>query len=65
MSECLVLGAVGEQEDVVLPPILKLKTDSESVNKDTSFLDTIFKYFTNLVLPSSINIDRFIIIFKL
>jgi hypothetical protein len=36
MSECLVLGAVGEQEDVVLlAPILKLKTDSESVNKDT------------------------------
>jgi hypothetical protein len=53
MSECLVLGAVGEQEDVVLlAPILKLKTDLESVNKDTPLFldDTIFKYFTNLVL---------------
>jgi hypothetical protein len=37
MSECLVLGAVGDRDVVLLAPILKLKTDSESVNKDTSF----------------------------
>jgi hypothetical protein len=36
MSECLK-GAVGEQDVVLLAPILKLKTDSESVNKDTFF----------------------------
>jgi hypothetical protein len=46
MSECLVLGAVGEQEDVVLlAPDFKIENGLESVNKDT-FLDTIFKYFT-------------------
>jgi hypothetical protein len=51
--------AVGEQEDVVLlAPDFKIENGLRSVNKDTSFLDTIFKYFTNLI-PSSINIDRF------
>jgi hypothetical protein len=50
--------AVGEQEDVVLlAPILKFKTDSESVNKDTFFI-LFLNTSQNLVLPSSINIDR-------
>jgi hypothetical protein len=58
MSECLVL--LWRAEDVVLLALdFKIENGPESVNKDT-FLDTIFKYFTNPV-PSSINIDRFII----
>jgi hypothetical protein len=57
MSECLVLGAVGAR-GCSTSPDFKIENGLESVNKDTSFLDTIFKYFTNLVLPSSI-IDRF------
>jgi tRNA-binding protein len=59
MSECLVLGAVGARGCCSTSPDFKIENGLRSVNKDTSFLDTIFKYFTNLVLPSSINIDRF------
>jgi tRNA-binding protein len=42
MSECLVLGAVGNEGDVILAPDFKIENGPESVNKKFPPFDCIF-----------------------